>query len=196
MYEVLRDDPARAKRFADTMGIFTSGKGFETSHVIGGFDWQSLGDAVVVDVGGSHGHTSIALAAEFPSLRFIVQDLESTVNGVTDELTDGMSGHVSFMAHDFFQEQPVVADVYYFRWILHNWSDKYCVRILQALKPALRSGARIIINDTCMSEPGNIAFWREKELRCVECISVMLRANFVVQNFRSWNDCDPQWTGT
>lgn len=162
------------------MDVFTSGKGFETSHVIAGFDWQSLGDAVVVDLGGSHGHISIAIARKFPSLKFIVQDLESTINGVTHELTDGLSSRVSFMAHDFFQEQPIVADVYYFRWIFHNWSDKYCVKILQALIPALRPGARIIINDTCVPEPGKIAFWREKELRCVECISGMLRANVEV----------------
>ena len=165
------------------MGIFSSGKGFETSHVNAGFDWQSLGNAVVVDVGGSHGHISIALAAEFPSLKIIVQDLESTINGVTHELTDGVSGRVSFMAHDFFQEQPVVADVYYFRWIFHNWSDTYCIKILKALIPALRTGARIIINDTCMSEPGKIAFWREKELRCVECISAMLLANLECRTF-------------
>lgn len=59
-------------------------------------------------------------------------------------------------------------------------TGKYHVKILQALIPTLRNGARVIINDNCMSEPGKTAFWREKELRCVECISVMLGANFEV----------------
>jgi hypothetical protein len=37
--------------------------------------------------------------------------------------------------------------VYYFRSIFHNWADKYCVKILQNLVPALKKGARIIIHE-------------------------------------------------
>jgi len=69
------------------------------------------------------------------------------------------------MAHDFFSEQQIVADVYYYRWIFHNWSDKYCIRILRSLIPVLRPKARILINDMCMPDPDSIASWRNKELR-------------------------------
>jgi hypothetical protein len=48
---------------------------------------------------------------------------------------------------DFFTLQAVAADVYYFRSIFHNWADKYCVRILQNLVPALKKGARVIIHE-------------------------------------------------
>lgn len=48
---------------------------------------------------------------------------------------------------DFFTEQPVTADLYYFRTVFHNWADKYCVKILRALIPALRPGARILIHE-------------------------------------------------
>ncbi|KAL2007609.1 hypothetical protein VTN00DRAFT_9047 [Thermoascus crustaceus] len=45
---------------------------------------------------------------------------------------------VTFTEHDFFQPRPVQADVYFFRHVLHDWSDADCVRILQALLPALK----------------------------------------------------------
>lgn len=51
------------------------------------------------------------------------------------------------MNSDFFTPQPVTADVYYLRWILHNWPDKYCVEILRNLRPALKPGAMIVIHE-------------------------------------------------
>jgi hypothetical protein len=53
---------------------------------------------------------------------------------------------IDFVAHDFFTEQPVRgADIYIFKWIMHNWSDKYCLRILRALVPALKTGAKVLL---------------------------------------------------
>jgi hypothetical protein len=55
--------------------------------------------------------------------------------------------HANNRRSDFFTPQPITADVYYFRSIFHNWADKYCIRILQKLIPALKKGARIIIHE-------------------------------------------------
>ena len=51
------------------------------------------------------------------------------------------------LGSDFFTLQPIQADVYYFRSIFHNWSDKYCIQILQNLVPALKLGAKIVIHE-------------------------------------------------
>jgi hypothetical protein len=149
------------------MSVFTTGKGFEASYVVAGFDWQSLGEATVVDIGGSRGHIGVALATQFPLLKVIVQDLESTVEGAQKDVPEAVAERVNFMAHDFFSEQKIAADVYFYRWIFHNWSDKYCVKILQAQIPVLRAGVRIVINDICIPDPGTTAWWKEKELRYV-----------------------------
>ncbi|TVY30375.1 O-methyltransferase [Lachnellula hyalina] len=187
IYEILGDDPARAKRFADTMNIFTTEKGFETSHVISGFDWQSLGAATVVDIGGSRGHISIALAMQFPALKFVVQDFEITVKGAENDMAEAVAERVSFMAHDIFKEQTVVAHVYYFRWIFHNWSDKYSIKILRSLIPILRPGVHIIINDVCMAEPGTLAAWREKELRTFD-LGMLAILNGRERDAEEWKD--------
>ena len=83
---------------------------------------------------------------------------------------------MKFMAHDFFTEQPVVgADVYYFRWILHDWSDKYCTRILKALIPALKPGARIVLSERCLEPPCTVSHAQEKWNRCVISLSGCFR---------------------
>lgn len=42
-------------------------------------------------------------------------------------------GLVANRPSDFFTEQTITADVYYFKSIFHNWADKYCIKILQNL---------------------------------------------------------------
>ena len=165
MYQVIGADPIRAQRFADTMTAFTSGKGFEASHIIDNYNWDGLADGLVVDIGGAGGHLAIGLAQRFQSLRVIIQDLESSMGGAA--VPEQLASRVNFMPHDFFTPQPVVADVYYFRWIFHNWPDKYCIKILRCLIPALKNGARVLIHDICMPDPGKMAHWRETQLRYV-----------------------------
>lgn len=38
--------------------------GLEAHHSLNGYDWASLGDSTIVDVGGSHGSLSIAIAEQ------------------------------------------------------------------------------------------------------------------------------------
>ena len=77
----------------------------------------------------------------------------------------GLEDRISFMAHDFFTPQPITADVYFFRFIFHDWPDKYGISILQNLVPALKPGARVLINEFCLPEPGMISAYKERVLR-------------------------------
>jgi len=99
-------------------------------------------------------------------LKFIVQDTAGmrtpeTIATVPDHLRD----RVSLTTHDFFTPQTVVAELYFFRWIFHGFSEKYCVKILQALIPALKRGARVVINDGTLPEPGTVGYMEEKSMR-------------------------------
>ena len=107
-------------------------------------------------LGGGSGVISAYLGTHFSSLRFVVQDLRSVIAShpqLPDHLAE--DNRVSYLEHDFFTPQPVRnADIYFFRSIFRNWSDKYCVGILRNLIPALRPGARIVVHDRVLAEPG------------------------------------------
>ena len=91
------------------------------------------------------------------------------VAGASSQAPQDVSDRVTFMAHDFMTEQPVKgADAYLFRWIFHNWSDKYCVKILRNLIPALKDGAHIIIQDNCLPEPNTLSYSDEAKIRSVD----------------------------
>lgn len=169
VYTALSKDDQRTKRFADAMTFFHSRPGLEVSYLLDNYNWKSIGNeadgsALVVDVGGSHGYVSIEIAQRFPSIECIVQDLPEVVAEAI--VPPHLIGRVRFMAHDFFTEQPIHgADVYCFRWILHNWSDKYAIRILRALVPALKHGARVIVSEICMPGHGELPLYHERSLR-------------------------------
>lgn len=169
LYVEIGKDHHSAKRFADAMTFFHSRPGLGVSHLLDNYEWGKIGNeangkAIVVDVGGSHGYVSMEIAERFSSIECIIQDLPEVVAGAS--VPSHLSGRVRFMPHDFFAEQPVKgADVYYYRWILHNWSDKYAVRILRALVPALKHGARVIVSEICLPGHRELPLYHERSLR-------------------------------
>ncbi|KAI0530049.1 S-adenosyl-L-methionine-dependent methyltransferase [Xylaria digitata] len=169
IFEVFSQTPERARRFGNAMRSFTQGTGFELRHVVDNIPWANFKDGTVVDVGGSKGDVCFAIARAFPSLSFVVQDLESVITTAAKEIPSDVAERVKLMPYDFLTEQPVRnADVYIFRWIFHNWSDKYCIRILRNLIPALKPGAKIIVNDNVLPQPGSISKWQEKKFRAID----------------------------
>ena len=51
------------------------------------------------------------------------------------------------------------------RAILHDWPDKYAVRILRNLIPGLKEGSTVLINDTVMPPLGTANMYIEKLIR-------------------------------
>lgn len=175
MFVEIGRNPARAKRFGRAMQSLTGGEGYEVDYLVNGWPWDALGSATVVDVGGSHGFVPVALAKRFPDLRFVVQDLPKTVADGPAHIPPEFADRIEFQAHDFFTEQPVHgADVYFFRWIFHNWSDKYCEKMLKCLIPALKPGARILVNENILPNPGSENPWDEKIIRTMDMTMLQL----------------------
>ena len=102
-------DLEREKRFSNAMALLTQGEGYEPFHILKARDWNvSPQPSVFVDIGGSHGAVSIELTRHLPNLRCIVQDYPDVVAKAQDSLPPDLSpGHVQFMSHDFFKEEPV-----------------------------------------------------------------------------------------
>jgi hypothetical protein len=87
----------------------------------------------------------------------VIQDREGTVAEgkkfwAEKSALDLKSGRVQLMTHDFFQENPVKgADVYLLRYIMHDWSDEYCIQILSQIGKAMGPHSRVLIADQVMN---------------------------------------------
>ena len=166
-YVEIGKDEERARRFGGGMRFMTRGSLYDINHLIQGYSWSELDEPgrTVVDIGGGHGGVSRALAKTTSHLQFVVQDLPGTAEEGQKILPAELKGRVKFQGHDFMKPQPVKnADVYFLRFILHNWSDKYCQKILENLLPAVKDGSRVVIYEFLLPEEAD-TLWTAKQGR-------------------------------
>ncbi|KAF4626964.1 hypothetical protein G7Y89_g11192 [Cudoniella acicularis] len=160
LFDSLQHDPEKAQRFTNGMTFLQSSPVLSVSHLLKDLSWDTSNvPEILVDLGGSHGSICVELLRHYPTLKkCFVEDLPEIVKTAT--VPEDLIDRLEFVGHNFFTEQPVKnADVYFFRSCLHDWSDKYAIQILKNLIPALKNGARIILNEICLPEPNTIPFY-------------------------------------
>ncbi|OJJ07368.1 hypothetical protein ASPVEDRAFT_202138 [Aspergillus versicolor CBS 583.65] len=121
------------------------------------YPWHELGSAAIVDVGGGVGGFMIQLSKRFPLLNFIIQDCSSNMRLAEMEVWPKENhaaleeGRVKFRVHDFFTSNPVQgAEIYWLRYILHDWDDESCVQILSAIRASMGPESRILVCEQIM----------------------------------------------
>ncbi|KAL6923090.1 hypothetical protein FSHL1_000340 [Fusarium sambucinum] len=158
--------------------------GSNVEHLLGAFDWNNIGQATVVDIGGSSGSTCIMLATAFPSLNFVIEDLPEPIQNARarmSDLPDEIKSRIDVMEYDFFTPQPIKhADVYLLRTILHDWPDADAIRILQGVVEAMGPTSRLLIMDMVLPKPGSgsktfEAALRQKDLTMIQTFNAKER---------------------
>ncbi|KAF4637612.1 hypothetical protein G7Y89_g483 [Cudoniella acicularis] len=145
MFEYQERHPQIATLFNDNMKTESGATRLSPKHAAAGFDWSKIGSGTVVDMGGSNGHVSMTISECYPRLKFIVQDRTAEIALWQKQLPEEFAEKITYQYHDFFTAQKTKADVYFFRYILHNWANIDAVEIIRCLTPALKSGTRLII---------------------------------------------------
>ncbi|CAL1372570.1 unnamed protein product [Linum trigynum] len=108
-----------------------------------------------VDVAGGTGIVAAAVAGAFPEMKCVVLDLPHVVEGLP--AAGNHPGNLEFVGGDMFRSVPS-ADAILLKWILHNWDDESCVKILKCCKAAVSGDegkkGKVIVIDMVMSEVG------------------------------------------
>ncbi|KAJ6828534.1 trans-resveratrol di-O-methyltransferase-like [Iris pallida] len=97
----------------------------------------------LIDVGGGTGSAAIAVSKAFPEVKCSVLDLQQVVDTIPNK------GEIDFIRGDMFEYIPR-ANAILLKWILHDWGDRDCVKILKRCKEAIPSkenGGKVIIID-------------------------------------------------
>ncbi|GLT87810.1 hypothetical protein SLE2022_058700 [Rubroshorea leprosula] len=105
----------------------------------------------LVDIGGGTGTLAKAIADAFPHMDCTVFDLPHVVAGL-----EGIK-NLKFVGGDMFEAIPP-ADAFLLKWILHDWSDEECVKILNRCKEAIKKngkGGKVIIIDMVRMNEGD-----------------------------------------
>ncbi|CAK8540733.1 unnamed protein product [Lathyrus sativus] len=102
----------------------------------------------IVDVGGGNGTMGKVICETFPKLKCVVLD--------RPEVVENLSGNnnLTYVGGDMFKYIPR-ADATLLKFILHDWSDKDCIKILKKCKEAITSDekrGKVIIIEVVINE--------------------------------------------
>lgn len=108
MFTALGKDPARGKQFHRAMGSLASGVGYEVEYFVDNYDWNSINEkaGTVVDVGGSHGFVSAAIAKKFDKINFVVEDLPKALS-TAPKFEGELAKRITFKEYDYFSPQII-----------------------------------------------------------------------------------------
>ncbi|KAL6595451.1 hypothetical protein ACP70R_047791 [Stipagrostis hirtigluma subsp. patula] len=101
------------------------------------------GVSSLVDVAGGLGTAAQTIAKAFPHVKCSVLDLRHVVANAP------VGTGVDYIAGDMFESIPS-ANAVFLKWILHDWGDAECVKLLKNCKKAIPSkeeGGKVIILD-------------------------------------------------
>ncbi|KAJ5696845.1 hypothetical protein N7536_007257 [Penicillium majusculum] len=137
----------------DRFNTFMEGGRDDTSHWTDWFpaqeqllDGVSTDSPLLVDIGGGRGHDLLGFKQKFPAAagKLVLEDLPSVIEDI-QKLDSG----IQRVKHNFFEPQPVKgARAYYFKHIMHDWSDDNCRVILKHTTAAMEKGfSKLLIED-------------------------------------------------
>jgi hypothetical protein len=147
-FDHIGEDPGRLTTFQEGMRGLNARLLPHLADAIG-----DRGAASIVDVAGGHGSLLAAVLHRSPRATGIVLDRPEVVVAGRDFLAaQGLADRARFVAADMFCAVPAGADVYLLKWILHDWDDLTCLRLLRVLRSALRPGAELLVIERILPE--------------------------------------------
>ncbi|OMO70073.1 O-methyltransferase, family 2 [Corchorus olitorius] len=104
----------------------------------------------VVDVGGGLGMTLSIITSKYPSIKGINFDLPHVIKHAP--AYPGQPTSISGIEHvggNMFESVPN-ADAILMKWILHDWSDENCVKLLKNCYKAIPDDGKVIVLDAVL----------------------------------------------
>ena len=110
--------------------------------------------ARVADIGGGQGSLLAALLRANANLRGVLFDRPHVVATAASVLAAaGVSDRGETIGGDMFVSVPGGCDAYVMKYIIHDWDDAYCRRILKACRAVMTRGTRLIVIDRLLGPP-------------------------------------------
>jgi hypothetical protein len=115
----------------------------------------------LVDVGGGHGSLLASILKSNPKLKGVLYDQPSVIALAEKDqhvTAKGIAERCRLESGSFFESVPKGGDAYIMKYILHDWNDKECVKILANCRDAMNEKGKILVVDNVIA-PGNAPAW-------------------------------------
>jgi hypothetical protein len=141
VYEYLAEHPESAAVFHRFM---TTQSNLHNAAVVDAYDFSGI--RTLVDIGGGHGATLIAVLRRYPTMRGILFDLTEVVS--TARLnTSELAGRCDAVGGDMLNSVPTGGDVYVIKRVMMDRHDDDAETILRNCLSAMNAGGKILVVD-------------------------------------------------
>ena len=138
-----------ASDFTEAMSNLSAAAAIEVAKIV---DTQNVN--FVLDIGGANGEVVRAMMRANPVLRAGVFDLPHVVpDAESAARKESLLERFTTVGGNFFESVPP-ADLYVLKYILHDWDDDDCIRILKNCRASLQEGGRLVAIDYLVDELG------------------------------------------
>lgn len=145
-FEHLKKHPKLQGRFDEAMTIISKKEDEQIAT-------QLKFKGIVADIGGGKGQLLANIAQKHVLSQAILFDLPE----VLEQLTDHNSSFVK-IAGSFFEEIPLVANIFILKRIVHDWSDEKVMEILRNVANAMHNNSTLYIIDGLLDHAQNKKF--------------------------------------
>jgi hypothetical protein len=100
----------------------------------------------VLDVGGGLGHFVAAVLTAYPALQGAVFDVPEVAEEAANYLARAdVADRCVAVGGNFFESLPAGFDAHLLKWILHDWNDDSCRKLLKVCRAALPDHGRLLV---------------------------------------------------
>src|SRR6266853_1048887 len=159
-YEYLEQHPDYLKNFGEAM---TSLSGTENPEVAGVFRkiHRTARFDTLVDVAGGFGSLLALVLKQNARLKGVLFDRPPVIARARNDrhvTASGIASRCTLAGGDMFESVPSGGDAYLLKYILHNWDDGHCVRLLTNCRDSMNPKGRILVADSVIP-PGERPDW-------------------------------------
>ncbi|XP_024390981.1 caffeic acid 3-O-methyltransferase isoform X2 [Physcomitrium patens] len=107
------------------------------------------GVRVLIDVGGGFGSAISTITARYPHIKGINFDQPHVIKACPE-----LPG-VEHMSGDMFESIPSGGDAIFLKYILHDWDDESCIKLLKNCHKVLPANGKVIAVDSVLTDTIN-----------------------------------------
>jgi O-methyltransferase len=140
-FDLMSRTPESVEKFNAAMMNLTR---FVTPEILSAYDFSGISH--LMDIGGGTGELIGGIVAKYPKLRGTAFDLPRCADAANDHLRGlGVTNRASFLAGDFFDAIPAIADAMVLKSVIHDWDDEQSRTILRNCRQALPERGLLLI---------------------------------------------------
>ncbi|MGD0946468.1 MAG: methyltransferase [Candidatus Binatia bacterium] len=130
----------------------TANSRFVDGALVEAYDFSRFGR--IADIGGGQGPLLAAILAANPQARGVLFDLPNVIATAAPVLeAAGVGNRCEVVGGSMFESVPEGCAAYLMKFVLHDWDDADCVRILQNCRRAMQSDARLFVIERLVGAP-------------------------------------------